>query len=647
VALAVTVPSGAVAGTIRKAPDLPGVYLFRGDDGGVLYVGKALSLRKRLGGYVAALENRESGRAAGPKVQEMANKARAVEWIVTSSETEALVLEHSLIKQHLPPYNIRLRDDKSYPYIAITIADEYPRVVFTRRPHRRGNRYFGPFTSAAKVRETLDILNRIFPFRTCRGGQPGRRSGGPCLQHDIKRCLAPCGGGVTSEEYRLLVEQVAGFLSGHGEQVMRQLEGQMKAAAAARDFERAALYRDRLSALRHVLEKQQAKTASLGTGDVIGLARDETTANVQLFLTRDGFLADRRSFTLEGAEGATDQQVFERFFGEYYGSALFVPPEIIVPRGIEALDTLSRFLERLRDQKAVVRHAERGDKRRLQQLADKNAALALEQERLTGETAAARRMAALERLRDLLDLERLPLRIEGYDVSNLGSEHVVASMVVFEGGAPRKSDYRRFAIRGFEGQDDTGALREALSRRLGREVAPYAEADSAAPVAETDSAASNTSAAYDPSFEAVPDLILVDGGTPQLGAAVVALAEARLARAIPVLSLAKREEEVFVPGRRASLRLERNDPALLLLQQVRDEAHRFAIGFHRTRRRAAATESFLDSLPGVGEKRKRSILKHFGSPEAFLRASREELESVPGLPGKIARDVYNYVHKTG
>ena len=637
--------NGAVADTVRSAPDLPGAYLFRDSRGDVLYVGKALSLRRRLSGYLPALEQRDSGRVSPAKVREMAGKARSLEWIVTSSEVEALLLEHNLIKQHLPPYNIRLRDDKSYPYIALTMSEEYPRVVFTRQPHRRGDRYFGPYASAAKVRETLDTLSRIFPFRRCRGVRPGRRSGSPCLQYHIKRCLAPCVGGTSPDEYRQVVEQVAEFLGGRGAHLLRRFEAQMTEASAGHDFERAALYRDRLTALRHVLERQQAKTFSLGTVDVIGFARDERSANAQVFLTRDGLLTDRRSFTLEGVEGTADQEVFERFFGEYYGAALFVPPEIVVPPSVEGLEALGGFLEGLRGQKAVIRHAERGDKRRLQQLAEKNAALALEQARHAGEGASARRLAALERMREVLDLPRLPLRIEGYDVSNLAGEHVVASMVVFEGGVPHSSDYRRFAIRGFKGQDDTAAMREALSRRLRREADSLGD-PSQEPGAMASSGPSS-GPAYDPSFEAVPDVILVDGGLPQMGVAAAVLAELDLSHTIALVALAKREEVLYLPGRVSPLRLERDDPALLLLQHVRDEAHRFALGFHRARRRVAATESFLDGLPGVGDKRKRALLTHIGSPDAFLRASREELEAVPGLPGKVARDIYNYVHKTG
>jgi len=614
---------------IRAAPDLPGVYLFRGPQGYVLYVGKAMSLRRRLGSYLPAIRPEQAHRVAA-RVADMGQRAGSVEWIVTSSEVEAFLLEQNLIKRHRPAFNIRLRDDKSYPYIVVTLSDEFPRVLFTRERHRPGNAYFGPYANAAKVRETLDVLGRIFPFRKCRGPKPGRKNGSPCLQHFIHRCDAPCVGKISAQDYREgVIQQVIDFLQGRHRQVERYIAEEMRASARATDYERAALYRDRLEALRHVLERQQAHSATLGNADIIGLAGEGDVANVQVFITRDGILSDRRSFTLENVQEASPDEVFERFAGEYYAQAIVVPPEIIVPAEVRETERLAAFLEGLRGAKVVVRHAERGDKRRLQELAGRNAELALVHERLREERSRERRYGALAALQQHLGLEHVPVRIEGYDISNLGPEHIVASMVVFEGGVPRKSDYRKFGISGTDGQDDVGALREALTRRFTRAVGVADAAD------------------YDPSFEAVPDLVVIDGGKPQLAAALSVLQELGLDGVVPLLSLAKREEEVFVPGRPESLRLDRDDPGLLLLQRLRDEAHRFAITFHRTRRRADTTASILDGLPGVGEKRKRAILQHFGSPDRFLAASREELEGVPGLPGKVAREVHAYVHKTG
>ena len=611
---------------LKHAPGLPGVYVFRDGDGSVLYVGKALSLKGRLADYLAALGHRGAERWL-VKVVEMLERAASVEWIVTENESEALLLEQNLIKLHRAPFNIRLRDDKSYPYLMVTVEERFPRIVFTRKPHKKGNLYFGPFSSAAKVRETLDALQRVFPLRTCRGPQPGRRSGSPCLQYHIKRCPGACIGTVSTEEYRATVEQVIDFLSGREPAVVARLERAMAEAAAGRDFETAAALRDRLEALRHVLERQQVEGGALGSADITGLAMDEWGANVQVLMTRDGRLSDRRSFTFVNVEGADSQAVFGRFIGEYYGSGAGLPAELVVPRGVGGLDELAGLLEGLRGSPVEVRTAERGDKRRLQELADRNAALTLAHDRAQDERSRERRFTALSALQEALGLEDSPVRIEGYDVSNLGGEDVVASMVVFEGGVAKKSDYRKFAIRSIEGQDDYGAIREALLRRFGRDRVEEKE--------------------YDPSFEAMPDLLLIDGGKGQLGAALGALEESGLAGVVTAVSLAKREEEVFVPWSGQPLELARDDAGLLLLRRVRDEAHRFAVGFHRTRRAAHVSSSLLNQLPGVGERRKQAILKHFGSPERFLRATREELEAVPGLPGKVAREVYAYVHKTG
>ncbi len=612
---------------IRHSPDHPGVYLYRDEAGSVIYVGKALSLRRRLSNYLPGLSGGDNARVP-VKMVEMLARAAGLEWIVTSTEVEALLLENNLIKQHRPPYNIRLRDDKSYPYIMITMEDDYPRVMFTRQPHRKGNLYFGPYGSAAKVRETLDVLRRVFPIRACRGREPGRHSGSPCLQFHIKRCLAPCLGETSVEEYRELVTQVVDLLSGRQTKVAAALQAAMAQAAARQDFETAAVYRDRLEALRHVQERQRIESTSLGSCDITGMAMDARGANVQVFVTRDGKLADRRSFTLENIEGATESEVFERFVGEYYSSTPVVPGELIVPPGVLGVDALASFLEGLRGARVEVRQAERGDKRRLQEMADKNAALALAHERAREERSRERRYGSLTRLEEMLGLPGVPVRIEGYDISNLGAENIVASMVVFEGGAPKKSDYRKFSI-DTEGQDDVGAMRRALSRRFRRAEAP------------------GGLLRYDPSFEAVPDLVLIDGGKGQLRAAAQVLEEAGLAEVVRVISLAKREEEVFVPGSSEPLLLPSDDEGLLLLQRVRDEAHRFALGYHRGRRAASTTLSLLDQIPGVGEKRKKAIVQHFGSPERFLRASREELEAVPGLPGKVARDIHAYIHKTG
>ncbi len=611
---------------MRHSPNQPGVYLFQDEQANVLYVGKARSLRKRLASYIPAAGGKRSTNIPA-KVSEMMGKACAVDWIVTGNEAEALLLEQNLIKQHRAPFNIRLRDDKSYPYIMVTTEEEYPRVVFTRQPHRRGNLYFGPYPSAARVRETLDALERVFPMRTCAGKQPGRRSGSPCLQLHIERCPGPCVGAVSVAEYRAMIDQVVDFLSGREPALVRRLESEMQSASERQDFEAAASLRDRLSALRHVLERQQVESSSLGSADVIGMACDEWGANVQVLITREGKLADRRSLTFVNVAGSSRQEIIERFTSEYYGAGAGLPAEVIVPAGVDDLAEVSSLLHGLRSKKVVVKQAERGDKRRLQEMADRNAVLTLTHERMKEERSREMRLGALAALEEELGLCGPPMRIEGYDISNLGDEDVVASMVVFEGGVPKKGDYRKFKIGSTSGQDDFGAMREVILRRFTR--------------------AKGGSDGYDPSFEAVPDMLLIDGGRGQLNAVVGALSELDLDAVVTAVSLAKREEQVFVPWAAEPLDLAADHVGVLLLRRVRDESHRFALGYHRQRRATHTTGSLLNQLPGVGERRKQAILQHFGSPERFLQATREELEAVPGLPGKVAREVHAFVHKTG
>jgi excinuclease ABC subunit C len=432
---------------------------------------------------------------------------------------------------------------------------------------------------------------------------------------------------VQRAEYKAVIDQVVDFLSGRESALVTELDRAMQDAAKRQDFEAAAVLRDRLEALRHVLERQQVESSSMGSADITGLAMDDWGANVQVFITRDGKLADRRSLTFVNVAGASVQDVFERFVSEYYGSGAGVPGELVVPAGLADTKDLAALLQGLRGRRVEVRRAERGQKRRLRELAERNAVLALAHERLREERSRERRLGALTALEEALGLGGPPMRIEGFDVSNLGPENIVASMVVFEGGVPKKSDYRKFSIRSTSGQNDVGAMYEAIRRRFSSEDEP--------------------SCAYDPSFESVPDLVLIDGGKGQLNSALSALREAGLDQVVTMVSLAKREEEVFAPWSPDPLDLVPGDQGLLLLQRVRDEAHRFAIGFHRVKRAAQATSSFLNQLPGVGERRKQAILRHFGSPERFLQATMEELEAVPGLPGRVAREVYAYVHKTG
>jgi excinuclease ABC subunit C len=587
----------------------------------VLYVGKAKSLRPRVRSY---FQQTADTRAT---IRQLPERVADVEVIVTGSEVEALHLEQNLVKRYRPPFNVRLRDDKSFPYIAVTVEDEYPRVMFTRERHRRGVVYFGPYANAKKVRETLDVLNRVFPYRPCEGPKPGRHSGIPCLDYHIDRCLAPCVGYVSKEDYRRVVDGVIEFLSGETEPIQRELETRMQAAAALERFEEAARLRNRLFSVRHLAERQAADKAAIGTVDVIGIAAEGDRAAVQVFPLRGGKMIDRHSFHLENVAGEDTTSLLEAFCTEYYGSAPSVPPEVVVPPDIGDVSALEQFLADRRGSRVEVRRPLRGEKRRLQQLATDNAHLALESEAAQTRQKRLRRIEALEELREALNLESLPIRIECYDISNIQGSSPVGSMVVYQDAVAKKAHYRKFAVRGLDGQDDFAAMAEVVTRRFAR-LRDVAAED------------------YDESFSATPNLVVIDGGKGQLSAALAAMQAFDLPR-VAVIALAKRAEEVFVPDQAEPIRLDRHSPGLQLLQQVRDEAHRFAIGYHRQRRDTRSFESIFDTLRGVGPARRRAILRHFGSPERFLAASQEELEGVPELPAKTARAIYAQLHKAG
>jgi len=623
----------------RELPDEPGVYLFRDARGKVLYVGKAKSIRKRVASHFS--HHARGGLPASRGFPELASQIDHIEALVVHTEAEALLAEQNFIKQYKPRFNIRLRDDKSYPYIAISLDEEFPRVYFTRERHRRDRAYFGPYSNAKRVRATLEVLGKVFMFRSCEGPTPGRRSGSPCLDYYIKRCEAPCVGYVSREDYRRGIDGVIDFLSGHYREIERERERSMREAAAEQRFEDAARERNRLRAVRSLLERQRVANEAVGTLDAIAVAVQDGEASAQVFQLRDGVLSDRQSFYLDNETEAGVAEVAEAFIAQYYASAMMIPPLLVVQRELGSAPTLAEALSARRGGPVEIRAAERGNKRRILELAERNARLALDQEKLRSERRRQQRVEALDGLQGALGLDTIPLRIECFDISTLMGTNTVASMVVFEGGAPKKSDYRRFKVfAGDEGNgagaargpDDVAAMEEVLTRRMRRferqhDISPH----------DKD---------YDPSFAALPNVVVLDGGKGQLSAGLRALESFR-ARGVTVISLAKRIEEVFIPGRSEPLRLAHDTPELQLLQRVRDEAHRFAITHHRIRRDRAMTASILDELPGVGPARKRALLHHFGSPEAILAASREELEAVPGLPGRLAREVYRELHKTG
>jgi excinuclease ABC subunit C len=606
---------------LKGLPAKPGVYIFRDERGQVLYVGKAKSLRPRVRSYFQASADTRHAIAKLP------SRVGDIEVIVTSNEVEALHLEQSLVKRYRPPFNVRLRDDKSFPYIAVTVDDDFPRVMFTRERHRRGVVYFGPYANAKKVRETLETLNRVFQYRPCEGPKPGRHSGIPCLDYHIERCHAPCVGYISKDDYGRIIDGVMEFLSGNTAPIERDLERKMAEASADERFEEAARYRNRLFAIRRLAERQAVEKRSVGTIDVLGIASDGDRAAVQIFPLRDGRLIDRYGFHLENVEGQDTASLIEAFCLEYYGSAPSVPPQIVVPRDVGDTSALEQFLSERRGSRVEVRAPERGEKRRLQELATQNAGLALESEAAQAERKRLRRVEALEELREALNLESLPIRIECFDISNIQGEATVGSMVVFQDAQPKKSDYRKFGLRSLDGQDDFAAMAEVVSRRFAR-IRDVASDD------------------YDASFAAVPNLVVIDGGKGQLSAALAAMQAYDLPR-VAVIALAKRIEEVFVPGRADAVVLDPRSPGLQLLQRIRDEAHRFAIGFHRQRRDAKARESIFDELEGVGPARRRALLQHFGSAERVLDASQEELEGVPGVPAKTARAIYAQLHKAG
>ncbi len=606
---------------LQALPARPGVYIFRDESSNVLYVGKAKSLRPRVRSYFQA------SAAVRPAIAQLPERVVDIEVIVTGSEVEALHLEQNLVKRHRPPFNVRLRDDKSFPYIAVTVADDFPRVMFTRERHRRGVTYFGPYANAKKVRETLDVLNRVFQYRPCEGPKPGRHSGIPCLDYHIERCHAPCVDYISKEAYAEIIDGVVNFLSGDTRTIERELEEKMRAAAEGERFEEAARYRNRLFAVRRLAERQAVEKRSVGDVDVLGIAANGDRAAVQIFPLRGGKMIDRHGFHLENVEGQQTAALLEAFCLEYYSSAPSIPPQIVVPRDAGDVSALEEFLSERRGSRVEVRAAERGEKRRLQELAGQNARLALDSEAYQSEQRRVRRVEALEELREALNLESLPLRIECFDISNIQASEPVGSMVVFQDALAKKAHYRKFAVRGLEGQDDFAAMAQVIERRFARRR-------------------DVTDEEYDEGFGAVPNLVVIDGGKGQLSAALAAMQRFDLPR-VAVISLAKRAEEVFLPGRPDPVLLDAHSPGLQLLQRIRDEAHRFAVGFHRQRRDARARESIFDTLEGVGPVRRRALLRHFGSAERVLAASQEELEGVPGVPAKTARAIYAQLHKAG
>jgi excinuclease ABC subunit C len=599
-------------------PDAPGAYLFRDGDGRVIYVGKAKSLRKRLPSYWS--------QPLHARTEAMMAAADKVEWIVASGEVDALHLEYNLIQEHRPRFNVRYRDDKSYPYLAVTVSETWPRAMVTRSKRRKGVRFFGPYAHAYAIRDTLDSLTRVFPVRTCSNGffDQRRRAGRPCLYYDIGRCAGPCvpeKTGVTEESYRQVVDQLTDFLGGNHRPILRQLEREMGLASAAQKYEKAARFRDRLTAARKAIESQEMVLSPRDNLDVIGLAEDDLEAAFQAFFVRGGRVTGRKGWVVDRVEDLDTPGLVSSFVRELYMDREEVPPIVLVPAWPIDRPLLEEWLSARRGGRVRINVPARGDKRRLLQVVTTNAKESFTRHKLKRATDFAARSRALAELGEALGLGDPPLRIEAYDVSNLGPESVVGSMVVFEDGLPKRSDYRRFEIKGVPGQDDFASMEEMLRRRFARFLREKDE-----PVSK------HRRFAYPPS------LVVVDGGRGQLNVALRVLDD--LGLDIPSVGLAKRLEEVYLPGQPEPLRIPRGSESLFVLQHVRDEAHRFAVEYHRKVRERRAMSSPLDEVPGVGPTRKRALLRRFGSLHRLSRASEEEIAATPwigpGLAGEIA-----------
>jgi excinuclease ABC subunit C len=619
-------------------PTSPGVYRFRDERGRVVYVGKAKNLRARLTSYFQDVANLH------PRTATMVNSAAGVEWTVVNTEVEALQLEYSWIKEFDPRFNVKYRDDKSYPWLAVTLSEDYPRVMVGRGAKKRGTRYFGPYSHAWAIRETVDLLLRVFPMRSCSNGVFKRSAqiGRPCLLGYIGKCSAPCVGRVSAEEHREIVDDFCDFMAGHTTTFVKRLEKEMYAASAEQDYERAARLRDDLGALNRALEKQQVVLGDGTDADVIAFSEDPLEVAVQIFYVRGGRIRGQRGWVADKVDDADTGELVERFLVQLYDGEVgdAIPREVLVPALPEDTPALEQWLTGVRGARVSIRVPQRGDKKALQETVARNALQALGLHKTKRASDLTTRNRALEEIQQALGLPSAPLRIECYDISNLQGTEVVASMVVFEDGLARKSEYRRFVIRGVEGQNDVASMHEVITRRFRRLLDERVESgDFADSPEETDGPM-----LIDPDtgrprkFSYAPGLVVVDGGPPQVAAAQRALDELGIDD-IPVCGLAKRLEEVWLPSQEDPVILPRTSEGLYLLQRVRDEAHRFAITHHRSRRSKSMVESVLDDVPGLGEVRRKSLLKRFGSLKRLRAATVEEIAEVPGIGTRTAEAI--------
>src|SRR5574340_643875 len=603
-------------GILSTLPLKPGCYIYKNAEGAVIYVGKAVNLRNRVRSYFHLHGDQDF------KTRQLVQHIADIEWILVGSELEALILEMNLIKKHRPRYNIRLKDDKRYPYIKVHWADPFPKVTVTRQMVKDGSRYFGPYTSAWAVHQTLDVLRRIFPYLTCDRvitGQDER----PCLYYDIKLCGGPCIGAIKQAAYRQMIDDLCQFLDGRSEPVVTRLRAEMEKAAEDLQFERAATLRDQINAIERVVEKQKVISSDQMDSDVIAMARDDGEACVQVFFIRGGKMIGREYYILEGAQDEPDSEVISEFIKQYYDEAASIPNEVLLPQEGEEAKIIQQWMRQKRGGpkvELIVPHT--GTPQELVQLATENAVETLRSLKAQWEVDTHRQSEALAELQQALGLPEPPNRIECYDISNTQGTAAVGSMVVFEQGVPHKALYRRFNIQTVSGPDDFASMEEVLTRRFKRWRSAQEQR--------------GPGAKLDPSFAMLPDLLIVDGGKGQLGRAMKVLETHELLEKVHVVGLAKQQEEIFIPGRLESLLLPRHSQGFYLVQRIRDEAHRFAITAHRNRRAKAGLASRLDSVPGIGPAKRKALLTRFGSIDGILAASVEELTSVPGINEDLA-----------
>ncbi|MBI4491283.1 MAG: excinuclease ABC subunit UvrC [Chloroflexi bacterium] len=603
----------AIEDTLRTLPDQPGVYKFLDARGQLLYVGKAASLRNRVRSYFQKTD------ALSPKVQRMVAEIARIEYLLAASPVQSLLWEADLVKNEQPRYNVRLRDDKHYPYIRVTLQEDWPRMQIARRIARDGARYFGPFTDSTAVRQTMQSLSRVFPRVLCDWPRTPRTR--PCIYYDIKRCPAPCVGYIDQVAYRDLVQRSVRFLEGRAQPELEAMRAEMEAAAEALEFERAARLRDRLRAMSTVVDQQKVIYESLVDQDVLGLAREQSHACVVVFVIRAGRLLRSERFPLAGVDGESESELLAAFVTQYYQQTSELPEMVLLPASIEDVEAVGSWLAQLHGRRVEVAVPLRGEKRRVVELANANAHEALERLKAEWLADAERTSGAVLELQEHLELPHLPQRIECYDISNTQGAASVGSMVVFEAGQPKRSAYRRFKIKTVVGPNDFASLQEVLRRRFKRAAQHKAD---------------EWGAAGEASWAELPDLVIIDGGKGQLGAALEVLRELDMAE-IPTVGLAKEREELFREGNVEPLLLPRNSQSLFLVQRIRDEAHRFAITFHRSLRGKRSLQSALDEVPGIGPRRKQALLKQFGSVRGLRAASVEELAAVPGMTLKTAQ----------